>query len=376
MINRIYFELTAAPGLTGDFAVGPPVYGPFQTLGAEHDGARLDVSVQDGLGWEIRRDCVYTHATATLTRGVFEEGSTGSALTLSASSRVMVAIVGTRADNLRTIVAGRDYRPSVADSISLPAHMDAAWWKLNEGTGATVIDQVSGLSCDIVNTTTNLWDNPGWATLNVDTNIRIRNNSTVDELMRLDTLSGSLIVGLDISPAVPAAANAHLWGYGDNGNNTVGGYSGFVNTTAAGATQMAFCPVGGSTFGSMPQNLTSLLKVKNRKLYHWVIHRIGGRLWVDGYENGWHSRSCQSLLLEAGPPTVATAQGLRIGSRPNGVGGGAANYAGGATAITLPKIRNFHVLRITGDYRPKIPGWLNNIAATMPYGLIPEVFNV
>lgn len=89
--NRCWFNVAAAPG-TGSVSVGTATSG-YRTLTAADDGLTFDgVTLLDGSAWEIRNGCVYTHGTTTLTRGTLEESSTGSAISLSASTTVMMAM--------------------------------------------------------------------------------------------------------------------------------------------------------------------------------------------------------------------------------------------------------------------------------------------
>jgi hypothetical protein len=232
------------------------------------------------------------------------------------------------------------------------------------------VDAVNGLVAEAVGTTAQLWDNAGYATLAADTAIRIRNNAVIDELMRLDTLNGSLIVGIEVVGSGPSGAS-QTWGYGDNGQTAIGGFTGALN--ASNFPSVWYCPVGGPTNQTLANNLASMLKDKKRKFWHWAIHRFNNRIYVDGYEAGFHSRSSRIPLLDGFAPTAASDRGLRIGARPSGASGGSAQYMG--AVFTLPQIANWHAIRISGDYRHLIPAWIANICATMPYGAIPEVLN-
>ena len=90
-LNRRWFAVASAPG-TGNIAVGSAQSG-YATLGAANDGQTFDgVTFLDGAAWEICNGCVYTHGTTTLTRGTREDSSTGGALTLGASTTVMLSV--------------------------------------------------------------------------------------------------------------------------------------------------------------------------------------------------------------------------------------------------------------------------------------------
>lgn len=89
-LNRRWFNVGSAPG-TGNVAVSTALSG-YATLGAANDGQTFDgVTFLDGTNWEVRNGCVYTHGTTTLSRGTLEESSTGSAVSLSSATTVMLA---------------------------------------------------------------------------------------------------------------------------------------------------------------------------------------------------------------------------------------------------------------------------------------------
>lgn len=90
-LNRRWFNVASAPG-SGDIACGSALAG-YLNLGAAHNGMTFNgVTFLDGSAWEVRNGCVYTHATATLTRGTLEESSAGSAISLSSSTTVMLSL--------------------------------------------------------------------------------------------------------------------------------------------------------------------------------------------------------------------------------------------------------------------------------------------
>ena len=88
--NRAYFAVSNTPSTSGNLTVSTAVAGPYRTLTAADDGLICSVSIVDGNAWEVRTGCVYTHSTTTLTRGTLEESSTGSAIDLTSSAKVMI----------------------------------------------------------------------------------------------------------------------------------------------------------------------------------------------------------------------------------------------------------------------------------------------
>lgn len=90
-LNRRWFNVASAPG-AGDVAVSAALTG-YLGLGSAQDGMTFDgVTFLDGSAWEVRNGCTYTHGTTTLSRGTLEESSTGSAISLSSSTTVMLSV--------------------------------------------------------------------------------------------------------------------------------------------------------------------------------------------------------------------------------------------------------------------------------------------
>lgn len=87
-LNLIRHYVAAAPG-TGPVTVGAAVTG-FIALGAADTGKTFTVLFQDGDNKEVATNCLYTHSTLSLTRGTFENSTTGSALTLSDATNFAV----------------------------------------------------------------------------------------------------------------------------------------------------------------------------------------------------------------------------------------------------------------------------------------------
>ena len=94
-LNRRRFSVTNTPGASGDFTVGPAV-APSLGLDATHDGLSMDVTIDEGSSWEIRRACTYTHSGTTLSRGTLEDSSTGSAISFTSAAVVRVVATAVR----------------------------------------------------------------------------------------------------------------------------------------------------------------------------------------------------------------------------------------------------------------------------------------
>lgn len=95
--ERIKQGLTAAPGVSGNFAVGAAV-AKYKALAAAHDGATFEaVTISEGNNWEVRTDCVYDHDTLTLTRGTLSDSSSGSAINFTAAAKLSIGPSGVSA---------------------------------------------------------------------------------------------------------------------------------------------------------------------------------------------------------------------------------------------------------------------------------------
>lgn len=90
-LNRRWFNVASAPG-SGDVAVSTALTG-YSGLSSAQNGQTFDgVTFIDGSAWEVRNGCTYTHGTTTLSRGTLEESSTGSAISLSSATTVMLSV--------------------------------------------------------------------------------------------------------------------------------------------------------------------------------------------------------------------------------------------------------------------------------------------
>lgn len=87
-INRLSCTVGNAPGIAGDILTVGAAVASYRSFNASHDGAILDVTITEGNAWEVRTNCVYTHATTTLSRGTLVDSSTGSAISLTSSAIV------------------------------------------------------------------------------------------------------------------------------------------------------------------------------------------------------------------------------------------------------------------------------------------------
>lgn len=127
-VNRLQATLTTAPGVTGSFVIGAALPG-LRRLLAEDSGREFAVTVVEGNNWEVRRGCIYTHATSTLSRGSLEASSSGSAITFTQAATLMVSVTGGQLNELVTRIqvleAGGGSGSSIPVNITVPVISDA-----------------------------------------------------------------------------------------------------------------------------------------------------------------------------------------------------------------------------------------------------------
>lgn len=116
--NMVKMSVSGTPG-TGTITLGSAVSG-YQSLATAYGAnASVDVKISEGTSWEICRECAYTHSGATLTRGTFEESSTGAAISFTSAAVVEVIATADRGRTwdsaaLNTQVAGTDANTTMA----------------------------------------------------------------------------------------------------------------------------------------------------------------------------------------------------------------------------------------------------------------------
>lgn len=111
-INRLRCAVTNTPGLAGDIVVGAALNvgtganaSGRRTFTAAEDGLSFEPIFEDGIRWETRTGCVYTHSTTTLTRGTLVDSSTGSAIALTSSAVVTLGATAKHAQDLEAVRA-------------------------------------------------------------------------------------------------------------------------------------------------------------------------------------------------------------------------------------------------------------------------------
>lgn len=133
-INRLRCSISNTPGTSGNVVVGAATSAARRTFTAAEDGKSFEPTFEDGNNWEVRTGCVYTHSTATLTRGTLVDSSTGSAIALT--SAAIVGLHGTakamqELDSSRAVQASGDTTGAV-DDVAIAAAITAA------GSGGTI----------------------------------------------------------------------------------------------------------------------------------------------------------------------------------------------------------------------------------------------
>lgn len=97
--NRLITKIKNIPSTTGNFVIDTATPG-YRTFSISDDGLSFDISVTDGLAWEVRTGCVYTHSNKTLSRGTLEDSSSGQAIGLSIGAIVTCSLSASVANKL------------------------------------------------------------------------------------------------------------------------------------------------------------------------------------------------------------------------------------------------------------------------------------
>jgi len=138
-------ESAGAPGTTGLTLTG--AVAPFRSFGAGYNNANatVDVRIQDAADetiWEVARNCAYTHSGTTLSRGTFENSSTGSLVNFTGAvvvSVVATAHTGNLADlSNRGVIQGLEISYSSTTAIAVAAGTCAINGKLLTYAGGTL----------------------------------------------------------------------------------------------------------------------------------------------------------------------------------------------------------------------------------------------
>lgn len=129
-VNRLKCGISNAPGAAGDLTIGSAASG-YRTFDATHDGLSFDCLFLDGTAWEVRTGCVYTHSGASLSRGTLEDSSTGSAISLSSSSAVVVTATAGWASDVDDVASNGGFVFVRHDGTSLNQTLtNSAWSRL------------------------------------------------------------------------------------------------------------------------------------------------------------------------------------------------------------------------------------------------------
>ena len=92
-LNRLKTNISNSPGTSGGFVISAPVSG-FVSFTASDNGKVVDILITEGSEWELRKDCVYTHSTLTLSRGTLVSHS--SVFDFTSAAQVSVVLLGER----------------------------------------------------------------------------------------------------------------------------------------------------------------------------------------------------------------------------------------------------------------------------------------
>src|SRR5574340_251945 len=245
----------------------------------------------------------------------------------------------------------------------------AAFYQLNDGAGTSTAESL-GLGApagSIAGTTTGIWANADCLTINnasgaAGDNAILLRSSYIDEMCRLDNLSGSIVVMLWINqPAEPT--NGAIFGYGRVGNNTDGGYAvkcddlGLIYSIRGGATFEYRTVANAEALGSGQRNTWFAFGAQ--------IDVIDGRVITAAYQNGYPGKGSRVFNLESALPRVdSAAVGARLLATPNGASTSSQPMWG------QTQVKRAFVGRTNGDQRHNIPKWMKAFYDTTT-GIVP-----
>lgn len=89
--DRLQTYISNTPSTTGNFVIASAVDG-WTTFGASDNSLSFAPLIVEGDDWELRKGCVYTHSTKTLTRGTLVSSSTGSAINFTVDAIIVLSI--------------------------------------------------------------------------------------------------------------------------------------------------------------------------------------------------------------------------------------------------------------------------------------------
>lgn len=107
--DRYFTSISNSPGTAGDFVVSTALPS-FRTFQASDDALLFDVVIEEGLTWEVRTDCTYTHGTTTLSRGTLSSSSSGVAINFTSAATLFVTLAANRiaVDSTLVHIAGTE----------------------------------------------------------------------------------------------------------------------------------------------------------------------------------------------------------------------------------------------------------------------------
>jgi len=142
-LNNTAVTISNTPGVSGDLVIAGPITRPdgipVRDFTAAHNGKSFTITAACVNGEEQRTGCVYTHATRTLTRGTFDDSSTGVPIDLTSAAVVTVTMSAGFGNLLDTISRNAGYvfvtNSGASQSLTLNA-----WNRLKGSSESGVFD--------------------------------------------------------------------------------------------------------------------------------------------------------------------------------------------------------------------------------------------
>lgn len=239
----------------------------------------------------------------------------------------------------------------------------SAFYKLDEGTGATVADALGKApDLSVIGTTTDIWANADCFTISKPAGAAGDNalkavDAYFDAMLRLDDLDGSsILLAYQINqPQVPSSGARIVMSYGDFGNTTDGGWGVYDSNHIP-----TWSLRSGGTWQQNGHTVIEPLTAAENGVWTSLAVQLDlfdGRLVATGYINDYPNRGCRLFSAEASLPRAdTTGAGFRLFGKGSS-GGGSANFLWGQT-----QLRRVFIGRTNGDQRHNVPKWVKSLS--------------
>lgn len=235
-------------------------------------------------------------------------------------------------------------------------------------------DALGNVTPSFLGTSTSAWSDPTYLTFTSGDGLSIEvTGAYIDETLRLDTLEGSIFWSMELyHEAAPTSARDYLFCYGPFRSAATGGYAFGMGTTQNFLIQYGAIGNGNVSY---PNDLCEPMGADELDTWFQIgacIHRFDGEISVSGFIRGRTERGGRLFDLEAAPPTLNNAIGLRLFGDPDSAG--SAQNEWGNEAGMNARARNVVIARLEGDALRDIPAFMYDLRGNPEIPLIRRTF--